>query len=295
MEQSRKNYELAKTETIKLIALQKKHLGERHLATLVSQRLLAVIYFRLADYDNAEKLVDDTIKIMVSTVGNEHPDTLIAMNLYATLLRRRDDLFRSEQIFRHLEAVGTKELGDHHPFVMVFRSNVAGCLMRQGKLDQAEPLFKSALLVFESIDPKHELTLVVKSNLAKICYDRKNYKQAIYQYEAMQDSFLGKYGETLDTWIVLSNLARAYEKDNQYNRCIATAQRLIVILKKQPANPRMPRYFLTASELICRCYILQGEFETAIKTVHELSKLFPNGSPMRHHLERLPYLQSGFW
>src|SRR5262249_33775119 len=154
------------------------------------------------------------------------------------LLYDKRDFAKAEDNYRKLVESGNKVFGKSHPYVMTFKNNLAACLLGLKNYDDAERLFMEVLPFFEKIGPEHDYTLVVKSNIAVINLEKQNYAEAIRLYQILLPSFRKRFSEARsNTWNVMSGLAQAYFGDKQYDLCIETCQKLLVLIKSHLSNP----------------------------------------------------------
>jgi eukaryotic-like serine/threonine-protein kinase len=288
LDHARGKLEQARDQLVKLVEDQSNSLGPQSLDTLISKKLLAATFFQQGKMGQADPLLTEVVKSLRDTVGPEHPDTLAAMNLLAGYQSHNGDYSQAELTYRQLIDAGNKVLGREHPYVMLFKNNLAVCLLNQKKYEQAEPLFRNAIPVFERIDPQHRFTLVSKNNLARVRLRRGDCPEAIRIFEAILPGFEKEFGEThSNTWNLLLGLVQAYYGDGHVDKGMATAERLLAMVQRQPDAPEAANLQVRAIEHLCQGHLHKKQPQEAEKLVRQQMELFPKDHPQRQRLEKL--------
>ncbi|CAG9949995.1 unnamed protein product [Clonostachys rosea f. rosea IK726] len=142
-------------------------LGEEDHNTLTSMGDLALIWWDLARFEEAEKLLIKVIELRKRVLGDEHPDTIISMGNLA------------QTIYGEAEKLQTKVLdlckrfrGEEHPETLIGMNNLAQTIRDLGRLGEAEKLQTKVLDLCKRFrGEEHSETLRAMGNLAQIISD----------------------------------------------------------------------------------------------------------------------------
>ena len=103
------------------------------------------VYERLALYDEARPLLEESVATFRATLGDDHADTLDAVAELATLKIHKGEYAAAEETLRTVLATRRRMDGDAGPETLHAMSQLADFLHSRGKLDEAEVLEKEVV------------------------------------------------------------------------------------------------------------------------------------------------------
>lgn len=144
-----------------------KFLGEQDLHTLRCKGVLGNILVRMGAYEEASKLLEQTLAAQKALLGEMHFDTLSSMNSLANMLGEVGDLSAAYKLQEHTLLVRKELLGETHPDTLNSMSNLAIVLGDMGDYEGARKLEEKVLAHRELVlGEMHPDTLSSMSNLA---------------------------------------------------------------------------------------------------------------------------------
>ncbi|KND91708.1 Kinesin light chain 1 [Tolypocladium ophioglossoides CBS 100239] len=160
----------------------------------------------LGQYQEAEQIFRQELKLSESVLGKEHPDTLTSMNNLADSQGKYDE---AEQMNRQTLRLMETMLGKDHPDTLTSMNNLALVLKSQGKYEEAESMHRQELKLSESVLGKdHPDTLTSMGNLALVLDSQGKYDEAEQMHRQtlrLREAVLGK--EHPNTLTSVNNLA----------------------------------------------------------------------------------------
>ncbi len=120
-------------------------------------------------FEAAEPLYKQAMKIGKETIGENHPDYATRLNNLANLYESMGRYDDAEPLFKQAIEIDKKTIGEKHPSYATRLNNLANLYESMGRYDDAEPLFKQAIEILEStLGPDHPNTIQGKANLAHL-------------------------------------------------------------------------------------------------------------------------------
>jgi len=159
-------------------------LGKFEPATLESMNNLAALYDVDGDYEKAEPLYKEALRLYGTTLGAEHPVTLTFMNNLAALYEAQGFYDKARPLYEQSMTAREKVLGKAHPDTLASMTYLASLYYSQGFYDKAEPLYHRVLkLRREFLGARHPDTLASMNYLAGLYYSQGRYDQAESLYK----------------------------------------------------------------------------------------------------------------
>ncbi|NHE58970.1 CHAT domain-containing protein [Cyclobacterium plantarum] len=115
----------------------------------ISLNNLALMYYSLGRYEEAEPLYKDASLHQMVAVGKNHPEYATTLNNMALLYERMGRYDKAMNL--HTEALEIREakLGENHPTYANSLGNLAGLYTTMGRFSEAEPLYTKALEIIK--------------------------------------------------------------------------------------------------------------------------------------------------
>lgn len=202
------------------LRIQRALLGDKHVDTLRSMNLLALIFSGLQKYDEAEETNRQTLKLREEVLGEEHPATWESRSNLASTFVRQKKLGEAEKIIRRLLVIHARYLGQEHPETLRSMNNLAVNFFEQNKLDEAEEIQRQIFKLSEKREgQQHPMTLLYMHNLASTLGQQKKIDEAeilFQQVLKLRGEVLGhNYPDTLATMDAFSKVLFDQQKYNE--------------------------------------------------------------------------------
>jgi non-specific serine/threonine protein kinase/serine/threonine-protein kinase len=175
------------------------------------------VYNRLALYDEARPLLEESLQTLRLTLGDEHPDTLDALDELTFLKIHKGEYAGVEETLRKLLATRRRQEGEEGPETLHAMTALAEFLALRGKLDEAESLERRVLEKRRhaaGVDQRELYTTI--ENLASVLQDRGRAGEAETLYREAEAGLLREFGpddtERLTTQNDLATLLVAQDK-----------------------------------------------------------------------------------
>jgi CHAT domain-containing protein len=194
--------------------------GESSSKVVPSMLQLADVYTMIGDYDKAESLLKNSIRIQKNKFGPEHVDVGNSTSKLALVYFYQDKpLPQIQALFQEAEGIIGKKLGSSNPTYAEILKNMAIANIASGNyslaftyLNQAEGIWKKKIGKRNNINAA--TALVLKGD---IFYKQKNYTQAEDYYEDAQKQYQRVFNETHPEYVkVQSKLSKTYFMQSRY-------------------------------------------------------------------------------
>ncbi|RYO74783.1 hypothetical protein DL766_009441 [Monosporascus sp. MC13-8B] len=131
------------------------------------------------NYEKAEEIHRQTLKLNEEVLGRKHPGTLSSINNLALILKDQGKYEEAEQIYREILELIEAALGKKHPDTLTNMNNLAEVLRNQGKYAEAEQIHRQALKLNKAVlGKKHPHTFASMNNIAGVLRRQGKYEEA---------------------------------------------------------------------------------------------------------------------
>jgi serine/threonine protein kinase len=137
-------YDKARPQLERAVALRRRELGEDHPSTLSSQHNLCTVLHVQGRLGEAEALARHVLDARRRQLPPGHRDIASSLALLGLILTDRGQPERAEPLLREALDTFAAAFPNDHWRVANVRSLLGGCLVRQGRYAEAEPLLLSA-------------------------------------------------------------------------------------------------------------------------------------------------------
>jgi serine/threonine protein kinase/Tfp pilus assembly protein PilF len=234
-------YQKAKEQLERALALRRRLLGEEDPKTLRTSHRLARTADRLGNYQEAAELSRKTLAGQRRVLGVENRETLISMNGLAGIYRLEGNYGQAEELDRQTLELRRRVLGPEDPDTLGSRMNLAFDYGIEGKYTQAETLLTQTIETYRRVrGPEGPDTLNSMLNLADLYTHQGKYVQAealsSQTLEIMRRVIGPEHDDTLGT---MDNLAIAYTSEGKYEQAEALFRQTLEICRRArgPAHP----------------------------------------------------------
>ena len=231
------DYEQAQEWLSKLVAIIKGRKDEDRCQSCAFNDL-AMLYYYMGRYAEAESLFKDDLVIKEQGLGKDHYNVATALNNLALLYDTQGRYEEAEPLYKRSLEIRENKLGKEHPEVATTLNNLAGLYESQGQYEEAEPLYKRSLEIKEEkLGKDHPSVATTLNNLAGLYEAQGRYEEAEPLYLRVQEidkKNLGKDHPSVAT--TLNNLAGLYKSQGRYEEAEPLYQRAITIMQEKFPN-----------------------------------------------------------
>jgi tetratricopeptide (TPR) repeat protein len=202
---------------VKVIALRKEVLGERHPETILGMANLGVTYNQEGRMKEAEELKIETLALRREVLGYRHPDTISSMASLATTYYQEGRLKEAEGILVEALALQKEVVGVRDPLTIHIMKNLALIYHRQGQFVKGEELDLQIIKTLKRLVGLKEPALTCIANLALKYKFQGRWREAEemeVQVMTVRRQVQGE--EHPDTLASIANLAFTYGKQGRW-------------------------------------------------------------------------------
>jgi serine/threonine protein kinase len=169
-------------------------------------------YRDLGQYQNAERQLNEALRLKREALGDDHPDTLKTISLLGAVYQAQLRYDEADSMYQQALNGQRKALGDHHPSTLVTMVRLSGLYCIRGEYGKAESLCLQVLQANrEEQRQQHDTTLNAMNVLAGVYDDRgESAKAEAISLELLDLSRKVKGAQHPRTLETMSNLARFY-------------------------------------------------------------------------------------
>ena len=162
----------ARVRLLRVLALQRRTLGNEHPETLTTIDSLAMADSTLARFDEGRPLFEELIAHYRARHGEENSKTLGAINGLAVLELEQKHFAEAEKLLAPQLPVFERVFGPGHPLTLRVVTNLGGAIRQQGRNEEARPYYERALALSRTLFGEATATTVVAEiNLALLLRD----------------------------------------------------------------------------------------------------------------------------
>ncbi|KAI6277284.1 hypothetical protein MCOR26_005229 [Pyricularia oryzae] len=130
---------------------------------------VAKVYILLGKYEEAEKMLRETLALMEKVLGPENPSTFGGIDNLASVFNRQGKYEEVKKMFREALAFYKKVLGPKNPSTFDGINNLVSVFNRQGKYEETKQMHRKILAFREKVlGPKNPSTFDNINNLALV-------------------------------------------------------------------------------------------------------------------------------
>jgi tetratricopeptide (TPR) repeat protein len=200
------------------LQMTEKRCGADHPHTGTILNSLAVLYYRMGRYLEAELLYVRSLSISEQQLGADHPVTATSLNNLANLYESMGRYPEAEPLLVRSLSIYEQQLGANHPNRATSLSSLANLYYAMGRYPEAEPLLVRSLSIYEQqLGADHPDTAQGLNNLANLYYAMGRYPEAeplLVRSLSIREQQLGADHPATATG--LNNLANLYESMGYY-------------------------------------------------------------------------------
>jgi len=165
----RGEYDSALEKSMHALQGARELLGRKHLKTLESASLEAILLAFTSNYSEAEKRCKEILPTMTQALGSEHPLTLDTMGCLVKIFRAQARFTEAVDTARSLYKITERALKEGHPQTLRARSQFASAYWSNGEYASAENEIHAAVKLCEqSLGPRNPDTLQYKAERARV-------------------------------------------------------------------------------------------------------------------------------
>ncbi|MFL5587291.1 MAG: CHAT domain-containing protein [Ktedonobacteraceae bacterium] len=150
----------------------------------------------MGNYEQAERLLQQTLDIRRAALGEQHPEVAISLNNLALLYKLVGNYTQGESLYQQALKTWRMALGEEHPHVADALDNLATLYTAMGNYAQAEPLLWQALAIRrKTLGKEHPDVALSLNNLANLYVATDRTVEALTIKEeatAIEDKMIGQ-------------------------------------------------------------------------------------------------------
>jgi len=256
-------YQKAREQLERALALRSKLFGEEDPKTLRTSHRLARTAYLLGNYREAEALNSKTLAVQRRVLGVKNRETLISMNALAVIYSLEGKDGQAEELGRQTLELRRRVLGPEDPDTLTSMDNLGVYCLNQGKYAQAEALHSQTVEIRRRVrGPEAPDTLASMINLASDYSDQGKYAQA----EALSSQTLEIIRRVMgpeqdNTLLTMDLLAGVYANEGKYRQAEALFSQTLETFRRVrgPAHP----FTLQVISDFAAMYQQQGKYALA--------------------------------
>ena len=205
-----------------VILEENKMMGDEHHDTLTSMNNLGYQYFKLGNYERAQKILEVVYEKRKEILGDEHLDTLVTKNCLGVLYINLGNYEHSMELLKAVYEKRKEVLGDEHPNTLTAMNNLALVYAKLGDYENSIKLYND---VYEKnrkiLGDKHPDTFLVMNNLADVYRQSSDYENSLELFNDVYENSREILGDEHPfTLTVMNNLAFVYAKLGDYENSL---------------------------------------------------------------------------
>ena len=195
---------------------------------------LALTYFRLGRYADAEPLHLQALKIRERVFGPDHPLVAATLNDLAFLYVAQGRTTEAEPLHKRALEIREKAFGPEHPEVAKSLNNIGSLYLELERYVEAEALYRQALgIVGKTLGEEHPYMVASLNNLAALYDEQGRYPEAeplYHQALGIAEKTLG--GQHPQVAASLNNLALHYDAQGKLDDAEPLYRKALGIVRK---------------------------------------------------------------
>ena len=211
-------YPEAESQYERALAIRRRELGDKNLATFSTMASLAAAYERSGNLKKAAPLYREVFEKERRVLGEQHPSTLGTMNGLAVTYMDEGDYVQSAALLEKLVPMEEHVFGDRDLQTLRAMGNLGAGYLAMRKDSLAEPILSKSLeLKRKWLGSENPETLDTMTNLAELYRDRGEYDKA----EPLTAAALAAYRRVLgvhhpSATNSMNSLAELYVESGKY-------------------------------------------------------------------------------
>jgi len=247
------------------------------------QGLLGEMYRKLGQYDQARRLLDQSLETNRAIYGPEHPAVLASLVGRARLLADLGRFDEAEASYVSALESYRGSQGDVGREAALCRFHLAELYVLMGRYEEAEPLFSSALNGLSNAPDARDAELAATiTGLSSLYWSQGRYEEAeplLIRARAIYEAM--PRHSTRELAVVLGNLGQIAQRRGDFESAEPLLGRSHEILEDQ-LGPDHPDVAM-ALAAIARLYSEQGRFDEAeplyLNAIQTLEQAYPEDHP----------------
>ncbi len=203
--------------------LRRRLVGEEHLDTLLSRRLLSVIALNEGRYTEARADQEAALAVLLRDLGPDHEETISQKEIVAICLERAGSFREAEALHREVWGQRRRLFGADDPKTLSSMMHVATSFSDHGRAAEAEPLLLTLLAKRRTVlGPNHPDTLAALHHLGRNYFNRNCVNLAFEAHlETYQRRFTSLGAEHVHTLFSQTLVATVLTKLRRYDEAAA--------------------------------------------------------------------------
>jgi len=245
-----------------------KKLGENHLIYSQNLNNLALSYYYLGNYEQAENLYAKALKITENKLSKNHPSYATGIHNLAVLYRDLGAYQKAESYFIQALDILKKTLGEEHLLYATYLNNFATLYYWMGDYDKAKIFYKQSMLIRKNLvgQNHHDYASSLYQH-AELYTAMGFYEKAEPLYQEAMCIVKENLGEDNPEFAAcINSLAKFYKLMGAYEKAELLYQQSLEI-RKNALGENHP-YYATSLNDLAELYRLMGLYKKA-ESLHQ--------------------------
>jgi CHAT domain-containing protein/tetratricopeptide (TPR) repeat protein len=254
---------------VKVLAVYRQALGEKHPHYARSLNNLAMLYQAMGEYGKALPLLLETRRLCRQALGERHPLYATSLNNLASLYLVTREHGKALPLFLEARELRRQVLGERHPDYATSLNNLAALYQEMGEHGKALPLLLEARRLFRQVlGEKHPHYAQSLSGLAVLYQAMGEHGKALPLFLEARDLRREVLGERHpDYALSLNNLAGLYQDMGEHGKALPLLLQARTLCR-QVVGEKHPRYATSLNNL-ASLYLEMGEPGKALPWARE--------------------------
>ena len=211
-------FQSAEQHLVKAKNLREQELGIADPQTLTSMHNLASLNIQTENYSEAERLLDQVLKIHSQKSIKNEEEILRTQSNLASLYLKTERANEAESLFNEVLGIRKRKLGESNPDTLRTKANLASVYLIQKRYEEAERLLRELLEGEKLIQGQYNAEILNSmSNLGLLLFERGQLNEAEKWYSIVFDSQQSNLGlDHPDTVAAAHSLGKVYLAQKRY-------------------------------------------------------------------------------
>ena len=210
--------------TLNRIALDacRKTYGDKHTQTALAAEYLGNVFYKMADYSNADKMYGESLSIRKEILGEAHPDVIRLYTLLGDVCLVVNKVDNAAEYYKKALELN-KSNGSYNPENISVQNGLGLVYESQGHLDEALECYDRALVLsLQLFGENHPIAVVCYGNVGHLYRCKGDYDKALHCLNKAYAILKNLLGQNNPTAIhILSEIGAVYFALEDYEKTLS--------------------------------------------------------------------------
>lgn len=247
-------------------------LNEDHFDVAMSYNNLGLVYSNLRKLKIALFMYNKALEIRKRILDPMHPSIATTYNNIGTVYKDLAKYEEAEKLLNESLMIQTRNFGQIHKDIAVTYSNMGSLYNDQKKFDKAIAMYQKSLDIELHLFGKNHCNIAMTySNMGSIYFNDGKFYQALVMYQKSLEILEKGKHDTLDTAVLLTNIATVHLKTSQFDQALSESIKAIDIMKQFFGDTHLNLVGLYS--IAAQCYEKLSYHDKALKMQEKLKNI----------------------